>query len=215
MSRIVDIFLAIMRYFFPLGQKKVKSLGWKYLFAVFISRVFGVGTLLPLILFFVVFASPTPDGFLYPLLPILTLTNFLIPVAFFVYCIRKGKVSDWDATDVKERPLPYTVTLVCWFIGLIVTNFLGGSLLFLLMLVATTLLAVLTFITFFYKISVHAALNTGVYILINYLYNWKFWWVFPLILVVCWSRWELKKHTLTQLVFGVVVAAVLEITLFW
>lgn len=72
-----------------------------------------------------------------------------------------------------------------------------------------------TAITHFWKISLHAAINTAGTILINFLFDWNLPFLYLLIPVVFWSRYVLKHHTATQLFFGSVVSGAFVLLAFY
>lgn len=180
----------------------------KDLLAAVVSRMFSLPVLLFFALVLILFKTNiTPDQ-LKRLVPLLAITYLFIPGLFFTFALSKGWVTDIDVRNRRERLIPYTVGIFSMTIGIGLTRFWSSHLVFNLLLIVYLLSVALTMTTFFWKISVHAAINTAFYLLINYLYTWRFWWLFPLIFLVLWARWYGKNHGVSQLLGGVLLAGV-------
>jgi hypothetical protein len=177
-----------------------------------ISRLTGPPTEIPLltiISFYPYLIGKEGGSFAVLLLPFLII-GWLLPISFFILALRRGWVGDLDATNRRERLVPYAVAVLCWSFLMVsawaflpwdlTRSFLGFYL----------LIFIIWLVTFFYKISVHAAVNTLLYWQVNSFFSWSLWWLFPLVLLVCWSRWVRKKHTVWQLVLGAAVAIIVS-----
>ena len=175
--------------------------------ATFISFTFGGEVWLPIILFITFLKSGLPHSILIYLLPLTFFLEFIIPFSGFYLLIKLKKVSDWDVTKRKQRYPLIETAAVSWTIALIFIYFLGNAFLFHVFLTLFVLGALIGFITYFWKISYHAALNTTAVILLNYFFDGKLLWLYLIIPVVCWSRFVLKKHTISQLLAGILLSA--------
>lgn len=180
----------------------------KDLLAKIISRALGPPVLLLSMIVLLVFETDLSAQQIFGVLPLLLTTHLLIPVGFFIWAFKRGLISDLEVRSRSERILPYTVGIISLTIGTFLTRMWGTSFFFRLILLTYLLGLVLTLVTFFWKISLHTAFNTGFYLLLNFLFAWRFWWFFPVILVVAWARWQIRNHNLGQLVGGMVVAGV-------
>lgn len=123
----------------------------------------------------------------------------ILPFVLFFIAWKTKRVSDWDITDRRERPMLFwsltaieiinIVVFKLWFLIPMILAFVGFS-----------------FITHFWKISGHAfasALATG--ILISR-FGWHWWPVLFIVPLVVWSRVVRKNHTLPQGIAGALFA---------
>lgn len=180
----------------------------KIFWATLISRIFGMTTFLPLYPVVLVWQGQLTSGLKFPLFLVTALFLAIIPLSYFIYCLEKGLVVDIDATKRSERTRPYTVAFLSWTVGILVIKLYGTDFFWRLNFSFYLLITLVVFITFFYKISVHATINSAYFVFLNFLFNWRLWWLFPIILLVCWSRWVLKKHSWHQLLNGVLLGGV-------
>lgn len=183
------------------------------LLAQIISKIFGPEGALPLYLIglLVLRGGLTQEQIIH-LVPMLLFFDWLVPLISLVILIKLGKVSDLDVSKRTERPVILLIILASTAAATLFSFFWGNQLVFHLYFIQTILTFVLTLISFFYKISLHTALNTFLFLVVNYLYNWKFAWVLVLLIPIAWARWELKKHTLPQLVLGMIIGFVILLT---
>ncbi len=66
-------------------------------------------------------------------------------------------------------------------------------------------------ISCFYKISLHMILNTTVFILINYVFQWHLWIFVIIIPLIGWSRIFLEKHDVYQVISGILLPGLLAL----
>jgi membrane-associated phospholipid phosphatase len=76
------------------------------------------------------------------------------------------------------------------------------------------LAAVFTLITFVWKISLHAGVLSAAATFAIYVFGSSWMWMWGLLLPVSWARVVMKKHTLAQVVAGIVLAPVLLLAMF-
>ncbi|MBU2506194.1 MAG: hypothetical protein KJ799_05660 [Bacteroidetes bacterium] len=131
------------------------------------------------------------------------LYGLLIPIVIFQKLRKKGKVGDIDATVKEERFFPFIYGVVICCAALIISGLIGSHeyiLVLWLLYIINTLGLIL--ITKFWKISAHAigiSIPIGVFF---YIYGTVSLYMLPLLLLICWSRLELKVHTTLQLLMG-------------
>jgi membrane-associated phospholipid phosphatase len=139
------------------------------------------------------------------------LTGFLLvsvaPMFLVVWLSRRGKVSDPDLPDRRERFKPYLVITGFYLLALLV--FRLGSASFALLAITWCYVAVTlagAFISLFWKISLHLAGIAGpVTAMVMLLHPW--WMLLYLLLLpLGWARCYLKKHTVSQVVAGSVLS---------
>lgn len=182
--------------------------------AFIISHLLDPTITFPFLLAIMIFKSGLSLAQIKILLPSLFVIDLVIPGAYFVFALRQHWVSDWEMSKREERLAPYGITLVCWLIGLILVHRWGND--FLLNLGLTFYLVALSgsVITVFWKISVHTAATTSVALVLNFLFNWQFPWLYVVIPVVAWARWQRQKHTISQLMGGFLLSLVVVLSSF-
>lgn len=176
--------------------------------AKFLSIILGANLWLPTILFFLLFKTGLNFNQIKILFPVFFVFQFLIPATCVLIAYKLKKIS---ALDLPKRPERYpflVLYLLLLIISLILTSIFGNNLLFQLNLIILVLSVVLSLITLFWKISLHASLNTTGIILINFFFNWQFLFLLLLIPIIAWARYKLKRHTISQLIAGILVSMV-------
>ena len=85
----------------------------------------------------------------------------LLPLLFVVYSLKTKTLSDWDVTNLKERPRIISVFFICWLSVALVTYFQNApNSFFLFGLTITILLGFYLIISLFWKISIHVGIAT-------------------------------------------------------
>jgi len=182
--------------------------------AFIISRVFDPALLTAVLILFIVLLSPLNLQEKFIWIIIFEILDFIIPIGVFAYLHKTKQVSDIDITDRKERLPLFRLTTslygISFFLSLlfklpqevIITSFS-----------AFVIMAVWTTITPYWKISAHIAGITTCTLLIYFLTDLT-WirWVGPLLIIlIAWSRYIQKKHTLKQLVGALILSSILVI----
>jgi len=128
----------------------------------------------------------------------------LLPVLFVVYSYRLGRVSDLHMTNPKERQIPYLIGLagaaIAWFL---VRSYAAAPLLQGLILCHIAVMTGLTLWNYFRLISAHVASLTAIALyaavalgpLAGLL-------IAPVVAVIFYVRYYLKRHTRGELVLG-------------
>lgn len=178
-------------------------------FAWLITRTFDPVFEIPLAVGMSVWFLADPSMRLQTLL-LIFLFYVLAPAIYFVVRIRKGKVSDWDITKKEERKAIYQFSIASHLLGILAVFLLGQIFLVKLLMVLWVVSVVFMVVNIYWKISVHAGVNAFLMVLLNNFYGWKiFGWLMVVLLLVLWSRVYLRKHTITQVMAGALVAFVL------
>ncbi len=147
---------------------------------------------------------------------IYTIIYTLIPLISYFTIKKYAKISDHDLTDRKERP-PFFVSLTVLF-GIMYVFIQRENIATLtdssLALFAST--AMLTFITFFWKISGHMTYSTLFFTTILYISNNPYFLLqYILTPIIGWSRIKLSKHTLAQVVAGTLVTLSISVLIYF
>jgi len=159
------------------------------------------------------YAPDTATGFLW-----LLIAGGLIgavPTIFTFIAVKQGWIQDVLLSRREDRTGPMLIAAFGAIVTLITFYKMGVPADILVFLMALILvLTVIIFITLFWKISVHAATITVVTITINMLTGGEFWYLLLLIPIVAWSRVYRKKHSIAQVIAGVLTGGVIVYSIF-
>lgn len=175
--------------------------------AKLISIILGPHIWLPLVFLTLLFESNLNKNQLLVLIPSVLILQVFLPLAYLLLAPKLGWVSAWDMKTRKERTPMLFLVLVAFIVSTLIIYIFGDTLLFHLSIIMLFLSASFLIINQFWKISLHAGLNTTGSIFINFLFGWKLPWLYLTIPIIYWSRLYLKKHTPLQLIAGTVVGA--------
>lgn len=135
----------------------------------------------------------------------------LAPILLVLYLLRVGYIKELHMSHTSERHLPYATAVVMAVVAAIGLGLGGGPVLlrWLAWLNAINLTA-LGLINLRYLISIHANAVMATFWLTGLLFNW---WaalilVLPLLVGVCFVRLYLKRHTLAQILAGLLLGTV-------
>ncbi|MEK7581401.1 MAG: hypothetical protein AAB512_03900 [Patescibacteria group bacterium] len=174
-------------------------------FSKIISRSFDFYTWFPVGLLVAIFRTGLSYSQIKTLSLVLLVLEVILPISLFFLVLKKKKISDIDVTKRKERYGLFGFMTVILAVSCIVAYFLGNHLFFVLQLAALALGLTIFLITFRFKISGHMLMNVSSIYVINYLFGWKLLWLFLIIPLVAFARIYLKKHTLAQVLLGLIL----------
>lgn len=140
----------------------------------------------------------------------------LIPTLPYIILSRIGKISDYDFTKREERP-PYFIALSLFFgVMLIAVRQFGVEQLTNVALCLFVVSSVITAITFSWKISGHMTYSTFLFCTLAYLFPSPYIYILFIFLpLIAWTRVELKKHTLAQVLAGTLTTLTICILIYW
>ncbi len=127
----------------------------------------------------------------------------------------KYKNLDLDFSNKDERIFPLLIGIMSSFMGVIVLSIANAPAVIIVLMfcyLTTTLLTL--FITYFWKISVHAIGVAGLTAAISYVFGYLGLLFGPPLLLVMWSRIYLQKHTPAQVVAGAATSLIFTWTQF-
>ena len=139
-----------------------------------------------------------------------SLFTVALPYAVVLVRVRRGRVrSGRFIAERAERPRMMLVALVSLAAGLAVLAVLDAPR-ELFAVVAAILAGVVVggVVTLWWKISIHASSTAGTVVILTLTFGPAGLLALPVLLLVCWARVALGAHTLTQVVAGCVVGAV-------
>lgn len=141
------------------------------------------------------------------LIVITTLFGFVFPILMFVIMRKKNLVSDQDALIKEQRTIPFIIATLIYLVGLFFLIYFEVSLIsisFWFCFISNTIITII--INKFWKISIHSMGASGAFAALVFAFGTVALPFIFLVLLVGWSRIELKCHTLSQVVAGIVLA---------
>jgi membrane-associated phospholipid phosphatase len=173
-----------------------------YIISRYISNIFVPPSFTFLVFVYISIADQQANAsFVYIVIQGLVL-GLILPILFFFSIKGKGLVSDIDATIKEERLFPYLFGVAVTSFGIILNYYLGYSVLTKIWIIYFCSMLLLLLINKFWKVSAHAM---GVSIpmgLLVYFEGTASMYYIPMVLLICWSRIHLQKHTTLQVVVG-------------
>jgi len=134
----------------------------------------------------------------------------LIPIAYILRGVHRGRLADWHITVRAQRKIPLTVCLISTLGGVLALYLLDAPrLLLALITVMAVALAVTWPITLVakWKVSVHALVAAGVVGTAVTMFGAWGLVTIPVALAVCWSRVALGDHSGGQVLAGFTIGA--------
>ncbi len=132
-----------------------------------------------------------------------------LPITTSLILIRKMH-TDLDITDRTKRTLPLFFAVCSYLIGFLVLLSMGApALTTALMFIYSSNTLIILFINLSWKISIHTMGVAGPAVVLTYLFGILGLLFGLLIPLVMWSRVELKKHTISQVLAGGLAGIVL------
>ncbi|PKM80215.1 MAG: hypothetical protein CVU89_14615 [Firmicutes bacterium HGW-Firmicutes-14] len=187
------------------GQNK-KLPAKKLLAARIISRVAEPVIWLPLMIWMVLKNVNLTVGEQTAYYPVLLVFVFVIPFGYFMYLVLIKKEFDIDVSQ-RDKRIEFTLkSMVSFAFAVLLTFFMDRELFVITLAVFLSTLS-LVLITVKWKISFHGGLNTLIFCTVNYIYGWRFWWLFLLLIPIGWARLAMNKHNPLQLAAGIAVCA--------
>lgn len=148
---------------------------------------------------------------------IYSLAYTLAPILPYLLLKRKGLISDYELTNREERPPYFTIISILMGILFFLVTILNQEMLTRISLNIFLVSSVVTMITFYWKISGHMTYSTILFTTLIYIFPTT-----PLLLLlflftpfIGWSRVVLKKHTVTQVILGVLIPLSISIFIYW
>lgn len=161
------------------------------------------------IIVFTIFAFVLESEYLKTVVTILVafLLGFAAPIILFVVFRKQRKIVDLDASIKEERTIPFLISVGFYLIGLIILigfNVNIISIAFWFCYISNTLITI--FINKRWKISAHAMGAAGPLAAVTYTFG-PIALIFSVnVLLVGWSRIQLKVHTPAQVLAGILLA---------
>ena len=138
------------------------------------------------------------------------LFGMVLPFFYVSFLYRKNKILDMHMPDRNNRMKPMIFTLISYIAGFIVLYLLNAPFflrtIFILSIISTS---ILTVITLYWKISLHASWITFIVITFNVLYGPWMLLLIPLHPIIVWARVKGKRDTTPQVVMGAGISSII------
>ena len=133
--------------------------------------------------------------------------GMLIPSLYIHILFRNKVINDLHIPDKEDRIKPLIITVISNITGFFILYILKAPLFLKAMSLTTIILIViLGIITYFWKVSMHAAWITFMVVTFNVLFGRLMLLLLPLIPVVGWARIRIKRHTVNQVISGSIIS---------
>lgn len=133
----------------------------------------------------------------------------LLPVLYLYYLRRTGVIGDMMVNDRDQRLVPFAGVFGSYLLGAgLLRIYNAPPTMVALMISYVITSAVMLLITLRWKISIHAAGVAGPSMFLVLRYNLALWPFLVVTLLVCWSRWKLKVHTIEQVFAGALLSVI-------
>lgn len=131
----------------------------------------------------------------------------LLPLFSVIYLVRTGRATDIHISDQRQRRIPYLFSIFGAILVYILVQLLSGPVLLGVLAAGNVIgLSVLALINQFWLISNHAASISMVTVFSGLLYGLPIVLLLtPLVVLICLARWFLRRHTISQLIGGLIV----------
>jgi len=153
--------------------------------------------------------NPTPAGFAWAVFYGLLVS--LAPILVVLFLLKTGRIKELHMSATNERHIPYATAVVSAFIAFLGIALLNGpELLSCLALLNTINLLALGLINTRWLISIHANGIMATFLLVGLVFGWlaAIVLVLPFLIAVCFVRLYLKRHTVWQVVSGLLLGFV-------
>ncbi len=133
--------------------------------------------------------------------------GFISPIVLFLYYRNKGKIIDLDASIKEERTVPMSISVIFFIVGLLIfiafkINIV--SIAFWFCYISNTLIAII--INKNWKISAHTMGAAGPLAALFFLFGPVTLMLLVIVVLVGWSRIQLKCHSFGQVMAGGIFA---------
>lgn len=185
-------------------------------FSVFSERI-ALGTsivfspfIIPIVTSVIVihkYASTLQDVLLW--LGIVTLFVTVLPIVGIVLLVRFSKVGNLHLHAKEERLIPLCFIVLSMITGTIILYKVGATHKIILACIAYIVNGIIfSAITPLWKISFHTSVTTGCIMVLVFLVNTSFIWLFLLIPLIAWARIYRERHTFLQTAVGTLLAII-------
>ena len=195
----------------------VKMIRIKNNWASLLSTILNPDNVISLTLILIIFKTFEPNS-LYWWIAIVVLFNFLFGYIWLFYVENLGFQVDEPLENRGEKRTRIMAMIPQFFVlvfEIILSDLYGRAEPFYATLIFFLASGILfAMISFFWKVSAHAATTAALFTILALIYSPWFWLLFVLSPIIGYARLILDRHTPTQLVFGNIAAILLVLFIF-
>lgn len=174
--------------------------------AFIVSRIFGPESVMPMVTWFLfTFFSgfEWEDNWQFV---VFSFVFFIaVPITLFIVSYFGGFLTDLDATIRQERPPLLFIKQLSFSVGLVVVWQTDAVLMKQLYVWWYVTIFAVLLISTAWKVSIHMMAATTLLVALVQLFGTSWLALSPILILVAWSRYALKKHEISQLIVGSVV----------
>ena len=138
-----------------------------------------------------------------------------LPVAYVVWLLKSGRVTDFHLPDRRDRTMPFLIAILCAVGAAGVLYLIGAPAEFLAPVLTAMLQTLLLFlITLAWQISIHTSTTAGLATFATLALGGGAAFSALLVPLVAWARLHLGRHTLAQTIAGAMLGTASFATLF-
>ena len=139
----------------------------------------------------------------------------LMPILYIVYLLKTGKIADIHISNPKERHIPYILGILGAAVAFFIIRAMGTSPLFLDFILTNIIgLSTLAIINIRWLISAHVSSITTIAVFSGFAFNLLAGLaIAPIVALTFFVRYYLKRHTLGELISGLIMGASLVFVL--
>ncbi len=158
-------------------------------------------------------ARPPLAGFLWGCLA--AIFAGVIPLTIILLGVRRGQLSDIHIVDREQRHIPLLASILSVALGLVLLYVLpaAGEVRALTVAMLAGLVATAA-VTRVWKVSIHTAVATGFAVVYGTTFGVLGWLAVLPAAAIAWSRVRLGDHTLTQVLGGALLGAIVTATVY-
>jgi len=157
---------------------------------------------------FIVLAKLESANFVHSVASIAFATVF--PIVIVVFFAKRERI-DYNIPERNVRYKPFVFAIASYVFGFLALLSLKAPALMICMMVAYAInTGVMSLITLFWKISIHAAGVTGPMTFLVYALGWQWSFLYLLMIPVGGIKLLMREHTISQLAAGAVISAALS-----
>ena len=150
-----------------------------------------------------------------PLGGVAALFESILPFAYILHQVRRGRLSDRHVGERSQRLVPLLVAFGSVMVGAVLLVLLDAPRSLLAGVAAGGVgLLVAAAVNHWWKMSVHAAVAAGSCAILAIVFGPVLLVTVPVVALVCWSRVRLGDHSVAQVIVGAVVGAVVAASVF-
>ncbi len=133
----------------------------------------------------------------------------LLPIILLYILKVRGIIGDLMVNERDERLIPFASVFGSYLLGAALLRVYNAPPTIVALMVSYVITSlVMLLITLRWKISIHAAGVAGPSMFLVLRYNLVLWPFLLVTLLVCWSRWRLRVHTIEQLFGGAILSVI-------